>query len=149
MAIKRTSGSLPLLSNAKIMDIKMEEVMNKIGRIGVEWAIQNHEFNNRTKNLEDSYGYAVYKNGSIQGNPFVTNQNATKPKGGKYGHEEAIQFLKTYKPPYLGWTLVVVAAMEYAQFVEFYYKLDVLQSSEAEARQAADKLLRNIEWVSR
>ena len=148
MAIKRI-GKLPQLGNAYIVDTKIEEIMNKIGVRGVEYAIQNHEFNNRTNNLEDSYGYAVYKDGAIKGSPFVTASKATQKVGGKSGHEEAVNFLKSYTPPYAGWTLVVVAGMVYASFVEFYYGLDVLQSSEVEAKSMADQLLKTIKWESR
>lgn len=130
------------------MDVKLETVMNEIGMIGVEWAIQNHEFNNRTNNLEDSYGYAVYKDGIIQGQPFIPNPKATKPKGGKYGHEVTAAYLKNYTPSAVGWAVVIAAGMEYARFVQFYYYLDVLQGSEIVARSAADKLLKNIKWVS-
>jgi len=149
VATKRTSGKLPLLGNQKIMDIKLEEIMNEIGRIGVSWAIQNHEFNNRTNNLEDSYGYAIYKNGSIQGQPFVTTPKASKSVRGKSGHDEAVKFLQAYDSFPTGWSVVVVAGMEYASFVEFYYGLDVLQGSEMIAKEAADKLLRNIQWTQR
>lgn len=149
MGIKRTSGQLPLFSTNNNLDTKLEEIMNMIGEIGVKWAIQNHEFGNITHNLEDSYGYAVYKYGIIQGAPFVTNQNATEPRDGKYGHQEAIKFLQSFNANTQGWSVVVVAAMQYANFVQFMYGLDVLQGSEIVARQAANKLFKNIKWISR
>lgn len=130
------------------MDTILAEKMAEIGQIGVEWAIQNHEFNNRTNNLEDSYGYAVYKDGQILGEPFVTNKSATSPKDGKFGHDQAIEFLRSYSAYPVGFSVVVCAATAYAEHVEFMYGLDVLQSSEVIARDAADRILKNIKWVS-
>lgn len=149
MPTRRTSGPLPNLSTEYILDTKLEEIMNAIGLAGVKWAIQNHGFNNRTHNLEDSYGYAVYKDGVMQGDVFITNPKATQTVRGKSGHDEAIKFLKGYSAATNGFSVVVVAGMEYASFVEFYYGLDVLQSSQVQAEQVANKLLRNIKWESR
>jgi hypothetical protein len=148
MAIKR-KGKLPLLPTEDDFNLKIETIFNKVGRYGVEWAIQNHEFRNRTGNLEDSYGYGVYKNGTIQGEPFITSPKATKPNNGKYGYREARDFLNSYRPSSDGWTLVVIAGMEYASFVQFYFDLDVLQGSEIMAKKEAINLFKKIKWTSR
>ena len=149
MAIKRTS-TLPLLGKNFNFDISIEKKLRYIGEKGVEFAIHNHEFGNVTHNLEDSYGYAVYKYGNIQGSPFVTNPKATTPKvKGEIsysGNSEAINFLQSYKPHPEGWTLVVVAGMFYASFLEFYHMLDVLQDSEAYAENLANAVFRNAQW---
>ncbi len=149
MAIKR-HGSLPLLSKSKIMDTLIEEKLNKIGLAGVKAAIEKHEFNNDTLNLEDSYGYAIYNNGRIIGDPFLFNKQSTKTrkyKGREYsGHEETIRLLREYQPETTVWTLVVMAGMRYASFVEDYYKLDVLQASFLVAKGIADKELKNIKF---
>jgi len=153
MAIKRISGPLPQLANQKIMDTLIEEALHKIGQVGLKAAVQMHEFQNRTHNLEDSYGYAIYKAGTIVGSPVVLNPKATetkKWKGKSYsGHEEAVNFLNGYRPDSSGWTLVVVAGMFYASWVQNYYDLDVLQASQLEAEMAADKFLKGIQWIKR
>lgn len=130
------------------MDTILAEKMAEIGFIGVDWAIKNHEFNNQTGNLEDSYGYAIYKYGQIYGDPFITNKSATVPKDGKFGHDQAMSFLRGYSADPSGWAVVVCAATAYAGHVEYMYGLDVLQGSELVARQAADKILKNIVWRS-
>ena len=131
------------------MDTLIEEALHKIGEVGLKAAVQMHEFQNRSFNLEDSYGYAVYKNGAIVGSPVVLNPKATetkKWKGKSYsGHKEAVDFLTEYKPDNMGWTLVVVAGMFYAAYVERYYNLDVLQSSQLQAEMAAEKFLKGID----
>lgn len=147
MAIKR-KGKLPLIKTDSI-DEKMFKFMRRVGVIGVKWAIQNHEFSNVTHNLEDSYGFAIYKGGAMIGEPFTFNKNATETKDGESGHTEAIKFLSSYNPSTDGWSLVVVAGMSYASFVEFMYGLDVLQGSEMVAKQAFDKQIRKIKWTSR
>jgi len=129
------------------MDTIIAEKLAEIGAIGVKYAIENHEFGNRTHNLEDSYGYAIYKNGAIYGNPFLTNKVATEQNEGVFGHDEADKFLKGYSATTEGWSLVVVAAMPYGNFVQYMYGLDVLQSSELVARNAANQILRKIPWI--
>lgn len=147
MAIKRV-GKLPIV-DPNIVNENIEKIMHEVGKIGVKWAVQNHEFSNRTGNLEDSYGYAVYFNGTISGSPFVTNPQATQRNEGESGHEEAVRFLSSYRPSNEGWTLVVVAGMSYANFVQFYYGLDVLQGSQVIAMAAIEKLFKETKWLSR
>lgn len=148
MGVSRV-GKIPALPSGQALDKRVEDVLHKVGRVGVEYAIQNHEFNNQTNNLEDSYGYAIYKDGSLRGVPFVTTPKAKEPNDGKYGSNEAYSFFASYKPSSNEWVLVVVAGMEYASMVQFYYGLDVLQGSELEARKEIYKRLNNIKWESR
>ena len=79
----------------------------------------------KTQNLHDSYGCAVYYNGRyVYGTKRVLSPRATKPKyntyTGKeeYGREEINQYLDSYKPKSKGFELVVVAAMFYGVFLE-------------------------------
>ena len=116
--------------------------MDILGMEAIKYAITNHEFNNRTNNLEDSYGYAVYYNGS-QINKVITDKKATVLKGGKSGNEEANTFLDNYNAGD-GYTLVVVAGMYYAAYVEFEYGLDVLTGSYQETMNNIGKSFRKM-----
>lgn len=144
-------GNLPL-ANITAVEEAMYSAMVKIGEIGVEYAVEMHGFKNQTFNLQDSYGYAVYKDGQILGNPMMAQQKATKPNevgGIEYsGREEGLNLLEDFNPPDQGWSVVVVAGMVYASFVEEYYGLDVLQGSEQEAKLAAENVFNNIKWES-
>ena len=149
MSLKRT-GEIPTLANDKIMQTIVIDALYKLGLIGVKWAIQHHEFHNRSNNLEDSYGFAIYHNGGILGQPFLFDKNATKMveiHGKKYsGYREGKNFLLNFKPSTHNYTLVVTAGLIYASFVEEYYGLDVLQSSYLEVRKQADNVLKNLKW---
>lgn len=147
MAVKRI-GQIPQLANEKVINTVILEKLHKIGQEGVKFAIENHQFNNRTNNLEDSYGYAIYNNGTMVEEPFLFNPVATQKanfQGKDYsGHEEALKFLRGFKPSSNGWVLVVVAGMPYADFVQEYFGLDVLQGSFMAAKAIADTELKNM-----
>lgn len=89
----------------------------------VEKAIDTHEFENRTHNLEDSYGAAVYYDGMILPETiYYKSPKATERKKWKNkelsGHEEMIKYLMKFKPRKKGFTLVLVAAMPYGEILE-------------------------------
>ena len=151
MVVKR-QGNLPLLGNQKIMDTIIMEKLNEIGIHGVKTAIEMHKFRNRTFNLEDSYGFGIYYNGALKQEPFTFSSSSTKSvkfEGKEYrGQEEVMKYLQGYKPDNMGWSLVVVAAMPYASFVEDYWNLDVLQTSFMEAKQMADVEMKNIPFYT-
>ena len=111
MGVKK-QGDLPIVDIAKI-DSLMFEMMVKIGQVGVEYAIRSHEFDNQTHNLEDSYGFAVFKDGQLQGQPMVADPKAVKPaehEGSTYwGYIEGWKALKNFEAPTSGWSVVVVA----------------------------------------
>lgn len=142
-------GKLPM-TNLTMLDEIMYESMSKIGMIGVETAVDMHGFKNRTFNLQDSYGYAVYNNGQMVGSPMMAQRKALSPKefgGIEYsGREEGENLLEGFQAPTQGWTVVVVAGMVYASFVEEVYGLDVLLSSEQEAKLSVDKIFKSIKW---
>lgn len=144
-------GKLPL-ANIAATEEAMYNAMSKIGELGVEYAVEMHEFKNQTFNLQDSYGYAVYFNGQIVGNPMMAQKRATKPNevgGIEYsGREEGFNLLDDFNAPSQGWSVVVVAGMVYASFVEEYYGLDVLQGSEQEAKVASENIFNQIQWDS-
>ena len=98
----------------------------RLGKIGVEKA-KDHLWQNRTFNLEDSIGFAVYYNGDSVYQE-VDSKKASEKKDGKYGHDEAVNFLNSYSAGD-GYTLVVVAGMYYALPLESVRGYDVLMNS--------------------
>lgn len=143
-------GKLPLANIASVEEA-MYSAMVKIGKIGVEYAINSHGFQNRTFNLQDSYGYAVFKDGQMMGTPVMAVKKAKEPiifEGLSYsGQEEGKNLLEDFQAP-MGWSVVVVAGMVYASFVEEYYGLDVLQGSEQEAKVNTEEIFKEIPWES-
>jgi len=147
VSLKRTTP-LPLLGNQKIMDTIIEEKLHKIGMDGVKYAIEHHVFKNRTYNLQDSYGYAIYRNGAMVGDPVILDKKATVAIKGMYGYDECVKKLNEFKPESSAWTLVVMAGMYYASYVEEYYGLDVLENSYMHAQERANGEFKNINWSS-
>ena len=98
----------------------------RLGKIGVDKA-KDHIWQNRTFNLEDSIGFAVYYNGASVYQE-VDSKKASEQKDGKYGHDEAVNFLNSYSAGD-GYTLVVLAGMYYALPLESVRGYDVLMNS--------------------
>ena len=76
-------------------------------------------FNNRTYNLHDSYGSAVYYNGVLVKSSirYVGAEMAEEDE--RYGRNEVNDFFSNYKPKNRkGIDLVIVAAMFYADILE-------------------------------
>jgi len=146
MGITRTSGKL---SFSKIdTSVVILNEMIKIGSEAMDYAINNHEFENRTNNLEDSFVFGVYKNGALV-HIGDNKKQAIEPNeyNGEYysGHEEALKYIKSVSPND-EWALVVAAAMPYAWDVQEMYKLDVLQSSYLEAKALSSSRFRNMRF---
>ena len=79
----------------------------------------------KTQNLHDSYGCAVYyKGGLVAGTMRVLSRMATTPRynhysGRKeYGADEITTYLSTYKPSSNRLQLVIAVAMFYGSFLE-------------------------------
>lgn len=127
------------------------EKLNQLGEFAIKYAIENHEFENRTYNLEDSYSFAVYKNGNMIGSPVMYDKKATEKvsqKGVDYGHDEAKNFLNSQNPQG-DYALVVCAALFYGDILEEIYSLDVLSATEWETEKEAKKILNNLNWVKK
>lgn len=112
-----------------IKDKYIKDLALKLARDGqklIETAYLKADFNkNRSQNLHDSYGSAVYYRGSIYPNTkrFFTPLSTTKkndPNEGKdiSGREAIEDFFFTYKPSTMGLELVVVVAMFYGGILE-------------------------------
>lgn len=91
----------------------------------------------QTGNLRSSIGYAIYSYGVKQiesAFDSVLGGSEGSRKGQKMVEDLARQYSDTY-------ALVVVAAMEYADFVEAMESKDVLASTEIYAKREVDKYL--------
>lgn len=92
----------------------------------------------QTGNLRSSVGYAIYSYGQKQiesSFSSVLNGQQGSQKGREMVNELANEFSDTY-------ALVVLAAMEYAEFVEAMESKDVLASTEIFARKEVDRYLK-------
>lgn len=102
---------------------KLYNQMKEDCKLVVEEAIRTNEFTNRTNNLEDSYGAALYYDGMVLPETiYYKSPKATETKVWKNrevsGHNEMIKYLMSFKPKKKGLTLVLVAAMPYGEILE-------------------------------
>ncbi len=121
-------------------EIVAEEVIRAFCYLG-EWCVKRirdrsakESWYDQTGNLRSSIGYAVYRNGNlIEKSPFI------KVKDGTTGVEEGEKTLMQLASKYADndYSLIIVAGMEYAEYVEAMEGKDVLASTEILAR---DKL---------
>ena len=89
------------------------------GEKAIREAYEGREFTNRTYNLHDSYGSAVYYNGALVKSSirYVGTEMAEKDE--RYGRNEVNDFFANYRPKNRkGIDLVIVAAMFYADILE-------------------------------
>lgn len=91
----------------------------------------------QTGNLRSSVGYVIAHNGKIlQYSEF--NQVKDGAEGVLQGKQLAEQLVKTYSS---GYALIIVAGMNYAEYVEAHDDKDVLASTELWARQQTPKMM--------
>ena len=89
------------------------------GEKAIREAYAGREFTNRTYNLHDSYGSAVYYNGTLVKSSirYVGAEMAEEDE--RYGRNEVNDFFANYRPKNRkGIDLVIVAAMFYADILE-------------------------------
>ena len=89
------------------------------GEKAIREAYEGREFTNRTYNLHDSYGSAVYYNGTLVecSIRYVGAEMAEEDE--RYGRNEVNDFFANYRPKNRkGIDLVIVAAMFYADILE-------------------------------
>ncbi len=129
----------------KIVDQEIIQALNKIGEFALS-KTNLHEFDNYSFNLEDSYAYAVYKDGQIISGPVLLDKKATEPNpsGGKFGRDYSKEYLKGIKPKG-GYSLVVVANTPYAVAVEMENR-DVMVSLTWETLNEAKDVFSNLKW---
>lgn len=130
------------------VDEEMEEsvaMASKIGEDALAISRSEHAYETQTGNLQSSCGFALTYNGKIVAEtPFTPEPGSYNPDG-ETGSREGKAYLKECIQDRLeqGITLIMVAGMEYAGYVEDK-GLDVLRSAEEHVRQEFDKWARGM-----
>lgn len=94
----------------------------------------------QTGNLRSSVGYVISHNGKIvQYSGFQQVKNGSE--GSNAGKEFAAELIKKYSK---GYALVVVAGMNYAEYVEAMDNKDVLATPELFARNELPKMMQKL-----
>ena len=89
------------------------------GEKAIREAYEGREFTNRTYNLHDSYGSAVYYNGNLVKSSICYIGAEMAEEDERYGRNEVNDFFANYRPKNRkGIDLVIVAAMFYADILE-------------------------------
>lgn len=89
------------------------------GEKAIRQAYEGREFTNRTYNLHDSYGSAVYYNGNLVKSSIRYIGAEMAEEDDRYGRNEVNEFFSNYRPKNRkGIDLVIVAAMFYADILE-------------------------------
>ena len=108
-------------------DNDIESGLRDFGNYIIEYAAKSKYPNNRTYNLQDSYGYAIYYDRKMVGMPVMLHNIADEPDTeGGWGTERGKRFLESYHPKCKGWSMAIVAGEFYASFLENEKNLDVL-----------------------
>lgn len=117
------------------IDDEMEEglvIASKIGEDALAISRSEHAYETQTGNLQSSCGFAISYNGRIVSKTPFTPAPGTHNPDGETGSREGKAYLEECLKDRLknGVSLVMVAGMEYAGYVEDK-GLDVLASAEA------------------
>ena len=89
------------------------------GEKAIREAYEGREFTNRTYNLHDSYGSAVYYNGTLVKSSIRYVGAEMAEEDDRCGRNEVNDFFSNYRPKNRkGIDLVIVAAMFYADILE-------------------------------
>ena len=121
-------------------------ILRVLQRLGEECYIkvvdrsQEDSWIDRTGNLRSSIGYVIVKNGIIL-DIAGFEQRGSASEGMSEGRQFAMSVATRYKQ---GYSLIVVAGMNYAAYVEAMDSKDVLASSESYAKRRLPVLLRNL-----
>ena len=151
--IKNPSGFGQYLDR-RLMNLKQAAINNLIfvGEKAVTEARKRGRYSDQTGNLRSSIGYCVLDNGRlIQMSSFLAERGVRKDKQGnehsyegKEGSKEGKKFLETLMSKHSkGLTLIVVAGMEYAAYVEAM-NLNVLDSAEQMSERLLPILMRKL-----
>jgi len=103
--------------------------LHRIGQEAVNWARENGNYTDRTGNLRNSIGYAIFKDGKLL-------DFSLDDRGHSKAQSESRKFINSFdtsKLPERGYALVVFAGMEYGIYVEakgFIVLTGALENSE-------------------
>ncbi|UCS94855.1 hypothetical protein KZP23_07550 [Echinicola marina] len=133
-----------LLNQVEKIERNLENELLIVGLEFVRDARIKADFTDRTGNLRSSIGFVLLKDGR----PIFQNFEESTKKGTdkKTGVDQAIKYVKEVAGAelILGYSLVVVAGMDYAAYVESQGK-DVLTGSSLIAERNLKKAFKNLE----
>lgn len=129
-----------------IPDIITEEILIALSYLGEQCVAKirdrsaKESWYDQTGNLRSSVGYAVYHDGNIS-----VESSFKQVKNGNLGVNEGKKAIIELATKYANnkFTLVILAGMEYAEYVEAMENKDVLSSTELWARGEVDRYLKN------
>lgn len=126
-----TDKDIKYYIQSKIEELEEDivRVLKTVGVRAVNIARQNGSYQDRTSNLRNSIGYMVLKNGEVVDSLFNNS----------FGEEYALEIASNTK----GFSLIVVAGMNYASYVESR-GYDVLASSQLESEVILENLLKQL-----
>lgn len=117
-------------------------ILKWVGEKAVNEAKENGNYQDHTANLRNSIGYVVSIDGQVVEENFNASKHGTEPSNEdplKYGRTLAFEVAQSK----LGISLVVVAGMRYASYVESKGRV-VLTSAEQFASQYLPNLLKQL-----
>lgn len=110
--------------------------LTRLGFAAIKYATERHEFENYLNNTEDSYGFAIWYNGTMVLQPtFFGEPKAmegikgnwnTDGISGEFGRERSKRILQGNRPSNEGWTMMVTTGTPYSYRLESLLDLDVL-----------------------
>lgn len=128
----------------KAAKILFDCIWNSLNHLGLNCVIRirdrsgEESWFDQSGNLRSSTGYAIYSYGrKLIGSAFDSVLGGTE--GSQKGRQMVDQLASKYSDTY---ALVVLAAMEYAEYVEAMKSKDVLASTEIWAKNEVEKYLR-------
>ena len=117
-------------------------ILKWVGEKAVNEAKENGNYQDHTANLRNSIGYVVSIDGQVVEENFNASKHGTEPSNEdplKYGRTLAVEVAQSKR----GISLVVVAGMRYASYVESKSRV-VLTSAEQFASQYLPNLLKQL-----
>ena len=117
-------------------------ILKWVGEKAVNEAKENGNYQDHTANLRNSIGYVVSVDGQVVDENFNASKHGTEPSNEdplKYGRTLAVEVAQSKR----GISLVVVAGMRYASYVEGKGRV-VLTSAEQFASQYLPNLLKQL-----
>lgn len=126
----------------KVADIIISKVRNALARLGEETVAYakdrgpEESWIDHTQNLRSSIGYALYEHGN---NVITSAFEGAGMKGTSEGKKLINELASEYRDTVI--SLVVVAAMDYAEYVEAIDGKDVLASAEIKAKRKVDETI--------
>lgn len=130
----------------QLLDTLIVRNLNYLGMKCIINARTLDTYKDRTANLRNSIGYVIVKNGNIVKTQFEAQGRGEGFKTGDQqgelvGKALAIDLAKNFAE---GYTLIVVAGMEYASYVEDIHHLAVLKPAENMAKGEINQIVQGI-----